>query len=185
MDFAARFENGLSYLKFLEQYGTAEQQSRWAAIHSQIVLTPPQVTLLQSFTRDMKVLVVAGAWCGDCVNQCPVFHQFSEISPQIQVRFFDRDVDADLAAELMICGGCRVPTLLFLSEDGYVCGRYGDRTLSKYRDMAATQAGAACPAGIGEKQPLLEQVTQDWLDEFERIQLMLRLSGRLRKRHGD
>jgi hypothetical protein len=26
---------------------------------------------------------------------------------------------------------------------------------------------------------------QDWLDEIERVQLMLRLSGRLRQKHGD
>jgi hypothetical protein len=26
---------------------------------------------------------------------------------------------------------------------------------------------------------------QDWLDEFERVQLMLRLSTRLRQKHGD
>ena len=185
MDFAAQFENGLSYVGFLEKYGTAEQQSRWAEVHSQIVLAPSQVTLLESFIRDMKVLVVAGAWCGDCVNQCPVFDHFSQVSTKIQVRYFDRDADADLADELMICGGNRVPALLFLSEDGYVCGRYGDRTLSKYRHMAATQTGVACPTGICESQPLVDQVTQDWLDEFERIQLMLRLSGRLRKQHGD
>ena len=185
MDFAARFEEGLIYSGFLEKHGTAEQRSRWADVHSQITLTSTQVNLLESFVRDMKILVVAGAWCGDCVNQCPVFDHFSVVNPKIQIHFFDRDADADLADELMICGGNRVPALLFLSEDGYVCGRYGDRTLSKYRHMAATQAGVACSTGIGESQSLLEHVTQDWLDEFERIQLMLRLSGRLREKHGD
>ena len=33
--------------------------------------------------------------------------------------------------------------------------------------------------------PLLVQVTQDWLNEFERVQWLLRLSPRLRQRHGD
>ena len=83
------------------------------------------------------------------------------------------------------CGAHRVPGVLFLSEDNYVCGRYGDRTLAKYRDMAEKQLGTACPTGIGEAQSLLASVTQDWLDEFERIQLMLRFSGRLRQLHGD
>jgi hypothetical protein len=31
----------------------------------------------------------------------------------------------------------------------------------------------------------LAAVTQDWLDEFERVQLLLRLSSRLRQKHGD
>lgn len=185
MDFSDRFESGLSYSAFLERFGTGEHRSRWAAVHEQVSLTTVQEGLLQSFVRDMKVLVVAGAWCGDCVNQCPIFDRFSQMNSKIQVRFFDRDADADLSAELMICGGNRVPALVFLSEDGFVCGRAGDRTLSRYRDMAATQLGAACPTGISQPQSLLDQVTQDWLDEFERIQLMLRLSGRLRKLHTD
>jgi hypothetical protein len=52
--------------------------------------------------------------------------------------------------------------------------------------MAAEQLGAACPTGIvPPAQPLLDAVIQDWLNEFERIQLMLRTSGRLRKLHND
>ena len=45
---------------------------------------------------------------------------------------------------------------------------------------------ATVPTGIAPpEQSLLESVTQEWLNEFERIQLMLRTSGRLRKLHGD
>ena len=36
-----------------------------------------------------------------------------------------------------------------------------------------------------DEQSLLDAVTQDWLDEFGRIQLILRTSARLRKIHGD
>lgn len=185
MDFAARYEQGLAYSDFLDKFGNDQHRSRWAAVRERIALSDPQRALLASFVREMKVLVVAGAWCGDCVNQCPIFDCFSEVNSRIQVRFFDRDEDSDLSNELTICGGNRVPSILFLSEDGFVCGRYGDRTLAKYRDMAATQLGAACPTGFGESQSLLEAVTQDWLNEFERIQLMLRMSGRLRQLHGD
>jgi len=185
MDFSARFESGLNYGDFLEKFGTDEHRSRWAGVHERVTLSHSQRELLESFVRQMKVLVVAGTWCGDCVNQCPIFDRFSQTNSKIQVRYFDRDADSDLSAELTICGGNRVPALMFLSEDGFVCGRHGDRTLSKYRNMAATQLGPACPTGIGQPQSLLDSVTQDWLDEFERIQLMLRLSGRLRKLHGD
>jgi len=48
------------------------------------------------------------------------------------------------------------------------------------------QAGPSCPTGIvASGDPLLAQVTQDWLNEFERVQWLLRLSPRLRKIHGD
>ena len=80
-----------------------------------------------------------------------------------------------------------MPSVLFLSEDGYPCGRYGDRTLSKYRQMAATQLGAACCRRASSVPTTVRSaaVTQEWLDEFERIQWMLRTSGRLRTLHGD
>jgi hypothetical protein len=48
------------------------------------------------------------------------------------------------------------------------------------------QLGAACPIGIAP--PDADEVAatlQDWLNEFERIQLMLRLSPRLRRKHDD
>jgi len=186
MDFAAKFDEGLSYQDFLTTYGTDEQQRRWAAVHEQIALTPEQRSLLAGFTRSMKVLCLAGAWCGDCVNQCPIFDHFALVSPQLQVRYFDRDAHPELGADLALCGAPRVPSLLFLSEDGYPCGRYGDRTLSKYRQIASEQLGPACATGIvAPKDAVLSAVVQDWLNEFESIQLMLRTSARLRKIHGD
>ncbi len=97
----------------------------------------------------MKVMVFAGAWCGDCANQCPIFDHFARATPKIHLRFFDRDDNPDLGDLISTCGAHRVPSVLFLSEDDHVCGRYGDRTLSKYRDMAEKQLGASCPTGIG------------------------------------
>ena len=186
MDFAAIFDEGLGYGDFLEKYANASDRRRWDAVHAEVRLTDAQRELLGGFKREMKVLAAAGAWCGDCVNQCPIFDHFAAANDKIQIRFFDRDEQPDLARELSICGAPRVPSLLFLSEDGHSCGRYGDRTLSKYREMAGSLDGAACPSGVvPPDRSLLENVTQEWLNEFERIQLMLRTSGRLRELHSD
>jgi len=186
MNFAEWFDRGFSYHEFLKKYANPEQQRRWNAIYEQAALTEGQQALLKSFRREMKVLVVAGAWCGDCVNQCPIFQRFAEASDRILVRYFDRDESAELARELSICGAPRVPSVLFLSEDGFPCGRYGDRTLAKYRTMVAGGQGPACSSGlVSAELALLQGVAQDWLNEFERIQLMLRTSGRLRQLHGD
>jgi len=102
------------------------------------------------------------------------------------IRYFDRDMHTDLQTAVRICGGKRIPFLVFLSEDDQLLGLYGDRTLAKYRQMAVDQLGPACPSGIEPPhQSLLDATTQEWLNEFERIQLMLRLSSRLRQKHGD
>jgi len=187
MNYQAIFERGLHYHDFLVKHGTADHRKRWEAMHKQIRLTQPQQELLEGFHREMKVICVAGTWCGDCVNQCPILDHFSQASPKIDIHYFDRDTHLDLSNELSICGAPRVPSVLFLSEDYYPCGRYGDRTLSRYRQLGGQLMGEACSTGIvaaGEEEQL-GMVVQDWLNEFERIQLMLRLSGRLRRIHGD
>ncbi len=134
----------------------------------------------------MNVLCLAGAWCGDCANQCPILQRFAEACPQIDLRFLDRDKHADVQRELLINGGQRVPVVVFLSEDFFECGRYGERTVSTYRHLASSMLGPACPTGTGKQDvSLVSAVAAEWLAEFERIQLMLRLSPRLRARHGD
>ena len=185
LDFAAIHSQGLSYTSFLDKYATPEQRRRWDAAHAAVTLSEPQRQLLASFVREMPVLVLAGTWCGDCVEQCPIFDHFAAATDRISLRFFDRDETPALAEELAVCGAARVPAVLFLSEDGKPCGRYGDRTLAKYRRMAADLTGAACPTGLGRDDALTAAVVQDWLHEFERNQLMLRTSGRLRQKHGD
>lgn len=185
IDFGEEFHKGLYYEDFLDRYATPEQRRRWDTAFEHFVLSDVQKELLRSFKREMKVLVLAGTWCGDCVEQCPIFARFAEVTDTIGLRFFDRDDQPVMAKALQICGAARVPAVMFLSEDNYPCGRSGDRTLSKYRKMAADLTGAACPTGLARDEELAAAVVQDWLDEFERIQLMLRTSGRLRQKHGD
>jgi thiol-disulfide isomerase/thioredoxin len=186
IDFTAKWDQGLDYKAFLAKHGSDEHRSRWEAFHAQVKLTEAQRSLLASFKRDMKVFCLAGAWCGDCVNQCPMFDHFAAASPRIALRFFDRDIHPDLAAELKLCGGARVPVLVFVSEDGNEVGRYGDRTLTRYRELVAKLDGASCPTGLVlPDQSTTAAVLQDWLDEFERAQWILRTSARLRQVHGD
>jgi hypothetical protein len=181
-----KFGQGLLYADFIGKYANEGQKQRWRQVHEQVKLTPAQTELLASFRRTMNALCLAGAWCGDCINQCPIFEHFVAAAPVIKVRYLDRDEHADVQRELQINGGDRVPVVVFFSEDGFEVARYGERTLSKYRQMMREQAGASCPTGIvSGADPLLAQVTQDWLNEFERVQWLLRLSPRLRQKYGD
>ena len=79
-----------------------------------------------------------------------------------------------------------MPVVLLLAEDFEFCALAGDRTLNRYRAVAQRQLGPACPTGIvAPDQNELAATLADWLGEIERVQLMLRLSPRLRDRHGD
>lgn len=186
MDWQTTFETGMGYADFLAQHGTAEHRNRWGVVYEQATLDEAAGGLLGGFVRQMNVFCLTGAWCGDCVNQCPILQRIAEASDRIDLRFADRDASAELKEALKVNGGHRVPVVVFLSEDFFECGRYGERTVSTYRHLAQKLLGAACPTGIGGvDESLLAAVTQEWLTEFERIQLMLRLSARLREIHED
>ena len=171
MNLFEKFQQGLPYADFLARYANDGQKQRWRQMHEHLRLTPAQRELLGSFTREMNVLCLAGAWCGDCINQCPNFELFATAAPVIRVRYIDRDEHADAQRALQINGGNRVPVVVFFSEDGFEVARYGERTLSTYRDMIEKQVGVVCASGLAKLgDPLLGRVTQDWLDHFERVQ---------------
>ena len=186
MDRPFLFRQALPYKDFLDRHANPAQRRRWDDSRGRVVLKPEQTALLASFQRAMPVVCLAGAWCGDCMNQCPIFDAFAEASPAIDLRFLDRDAFPEQTGSLTVNGGNRVPIVLFLSEDFHEVFRYGERTLSIYRKLAAEQIGPSCPTGsVPPDAGLLDRVVAEWLGEFERAQLILRLSPRLRELHGD
>lgn len=192
IDYAAIFESADNYDRFLERYAQPLDLARWQAKGKSLILTEAQQELLAGFKRRMNVLCLAGAWCGDCVDQCPIFERFTTHTDKIKLRFVDRDdCPEPLRDSLKVCGGNRVPVVLFLSEEFQPTGMYGDRTLVKYRAMTQSLTGDACstgltmPAAPGTMDPMTTAVVELWLGEFERNQLILRTSPRLRQKHND
>lgn len=181
------FNAGLAYAAYVAT-GSPDQQANWSRFASRVpALRPEQATLLGSFIRRMPVLVISGTWCGDCVQQCPLFPAIAAGNPgAIDVRFVDRDEHIELSNAVRICGGNRVPTVIFMNEDFEFVSILGDRSLTRYRAIAARSLGVSCPLpGAPVPPDEVAATMQDWINEFERVQLLLRLSAKLRQRHGD
>lgn len=181
-----KFEAASPYDTYVATGNEAQQQG-WQKIYDQTRLTDHQKTLITGFTRQMKILVSSGVWCGDCVQQIPLLQKIAEASNgKVDLRIVDRDKHADLAEQIQICGGMRVPVAVFMAEDFEFVSLFGDRTLTRYRAIAAKQLGAACAIpGAPVPDDELAGTLQDWLDEVERVHLLLRLSTRLRQLHND
>lgn len=181
------FSQGLGYDAYL-QSTEPEKADRWKAMAGQIPqLTTEQSARLRGHNRDMKVLVLSGAWCGDCVRQGPMLERIvSACGPQVELRLIERDADPELRDEMRILGAARVPAAVFLSEDYFEIGRFGDRLLTVYRKKVAREIGPACATGIvAPPSEELAAELAEWVDIFERMLLMLRLAPMLRERHGD
>lgn len=176
----------LDYAAYLAS-GKPEQKARWDELYPKVVLTDAQRALLGSFERQMNVIVVSGIWCGDCVRQGPMFQKIAEASNgKVNLKWVDRDEHMDLQEKVKVNAGNRVPVVIFAAEDFEPVGWYGDKPLARYRIQAAKQLGAHCPLpGAPVPQDELAAELADWVDEFERVHLILRLSARLRQKHGD
>jgi len=183
---ASEFARALAYDAYTAT-GKDHQQDAFTAVYEQAALTDAQRELLASFTREMRVIVLSGMWCGDCVAQVPLIARIAEANPDtILARYADRDEHAELSERFKINQGHRVPTVVFMAEDHAFIHALGDRTLSRYRAVASRQLGASCEIpGAGVADDEIAASLQDWINEFERVQLLLRLSPRLRQKHGD
>lgn len=179
------FDAALPYDEFLTTFGAAGDRERWDRGRAAVAFTPEQESLIRAFVRPMNVLVLAGAWCGDCSGQCPIFERVAELAPAVKPRYLDRDQHAEAQRELQINGGNRVPVAVFFSEDGFEVARFGERPLATYRQLVkgvVPEVATLLAAQVGEARAA---VVADWLREFERSQWILRLSPRLRRLHGD
>lgn len=175
---------GVAYGDYVRS--SPQHEAAWRAVESRVKLSPAQHTLIDGFIRRINVICLSGMWCGDCSAQGPMLAAIAGASSLVDLRWLDRDAHADLAEAVRICGGLRVPTVLFANEDFEFLSLLGDRTLSRYRAIAARQLGASCPLpGARVADDELSATLQDWVDEFERAHLIARLSPRLRTKHGD
>jgi len=183
---AAKFAMAVPYDAYLAT-GTPEQRETWTRASRAATLTHTQRSLLESFTRRVNVLVSSGLWCGDCAHQVPMLDQIARASRGvIDLRLLDRDTHEDLAGQVSICGGLRVPTVICMNEDHEFVGLAGDKSLSRLRAKAAKSLGTSCPLP-GADLPADEAAAtlQDWVNELERVHLLVRLSPKLRQRHQD
>lgn len=182
----ASFDKGLEYNQYVAS-GSPDQQQSWKAFGAKVALTPGQQDLIAGMTRQLKILVVSGTWCGDCVQQVPMLDAIARLNPKtLQLRLVDRDEHKALSDAVKICGGNRVPTVLFLNEDYEFLGLYGDKSISRLRAQAQKALGAACMLpGASVASDEVAATLQDWVQEVERAHLIARLSPRLRQRHGD
>lgn len=103
---------------------------------------------------------------------------------KVNLRIIEREGLIDLQDELRVLGALRVPIVVFLTEDFWEVGRFGERLLSVYRSKAAREIGRGVDLGVLSPKALRRE-TSEWLDIFERMLLMVQLAPPLRKRYND
>ena len=148
-------------------------------------LTEEQKKRLQGYNRRLNILVYSGTWCGDCSRQVPMLLKISEVAGEkVSIRLIERETSKELMEELRILGATRVPVIVFLTEDFWEVGRFGERLLSLYRSKMAREIGRGVDQGQLSPKSLAREMS-DWVDIFERMLIMVRLSPPLRRKYND
>jgi hypothetical protein len=179
------FEMAIDYKSYLSS-SDQKHFARWRQSELRAPdLTDEQRHRLSDLNREMNVLMYCGAWCGDCSRQGAYLKSIADAcGDTVRLRLIDRETSQDLQDELRIVGAPRVPVVVFLTEDFWELGRFGERTLSVYKSKAAREIGRGGDSGILSPRAR-ERELAEWVDIFERFLLMARLSPPLRKRHND
>jgi thiol-disulfide isomerase/thioredoxin len=179
------WDMALEYEEYLQE-SNPENVPRWRDSEGRIPeLTQEQLVRLRGYDRELNILFYCGIWCGDCARQGPILKRIADAAGErVNIRFIEREASEELQDELRILGALRVPVVVFLSEDFWEVGRFGERTLSVYRSKAAREIGRGADPGILSPRAR-ERELAEWVDIFERALTMLRLSPPLRIRHGD
>jgi len=179
-----QFESASPIRSYIDA-GKENYRTKWGAMADQVELSNEQQQRAATFHRKMPILFLSGIWCGDCVRQGPILQAITDASPGLELRLIERSEDR-LADELRINGALKVPVIVLLSEDFFEISRIGDRMLSTYRKKAQRELGPTCEVGLvppAAKELAIE--IDEWLNELERAQWILRLSPLLRMRYRD
>ncbi len=183
-----KFGQGVSFADFVDSGRPEGHHPPWEQRYSQLELNETQAAMVGGFTREMNVLSLTGTWCGDCALQGSAIARIAEANPdRIHLRYLPRQEEhTDLIIRSPINAGFRVPVTWFLAEDFEPVVVFGDRTLSRYRAIARKQLGQEL-SNVRAPAPAdpVQEVLREMLDIFERVQLVLGLSARLREKHGD
>ena len=140
------FDEAVEYDRYLAA-SPSEKAARWTQLARQLpALTDDERRRVEGYPPLLKLLLVSGVWCGDCVRQGPMLKQIVDACRgSIELRVIDRDASPPLRDEVRILGAKRVPVAVALSLEFFEVGRFGDRMLTTYRRKALTELGPACP----------------------------------------
>ena len=111
-----RFEQGMTFQQYLDQMGTNKET--FTKFLSEIKIRPEDKEALAKLGKKLKVMVITEDWCGDALYNVPVLAKLVEGTPNIELRVFLRDKNADLMDQYLNQGMFRsIPVFAFFDEN--------------------------------------------------------------------
>jgi hypothetical protein len=111
-----RFEQGMTFQQYLDQMGTNKET--FTKFLGEIKIRPEDKEALDKLGKKLKLMVITEDWCGDALYNVPVLAKLVEGNPNIELRVFLRDKNADLMDQYLNQGMFRsIPVFAFFDEN--------------------------------------------------------------------
>jgi hypothetical protein len=85
---------------------------------------------------DLRCLIIAADWCGDCVRNVPPVLKALEVTG-MPVEIFIKEQHEDLLDDFLVLGGRSIPIVIIADTGGYVLGFWGPRPAHVQEAMVA------------------------------------------------
>ena len=131
-----RFSQGMTFQQYLDQMTTNKDKllETMAATH----VTPQDRAVFTDRREKLNVLVLTEDWCGDALTNLPVLARMVEGAPNVEMRVFLRDQNADLMDQYLNRGLFRsIPVFVFFDADMKEVARFVERPpkITEYMDQ--------------------------------------------------
>lgn len=84
----------------------------------------------------VTVLALSEPWCGDCVENLPVFAKVASLYPFLRLAIFPRDLNLDIMDRYLTEGKRTIPVFVFFDDSGAEIGRFIERPPGAHAFMA-------------------------------------------------
>ncbi len=122
-----RFERGMTFQQYLDQMGTNKE--KLVQFLQEIKIRPEDREALEKLgEKKLNILVITEDWCGDALYNFPVLTKLVEDLPNVEMRIFLRDQNADLMDQYLNQGIYRsIPVFAFFDEKMNEIARFIER----------------------------------------------------------
>src|SRR5262245_2029350 len=161
-----RFQQGMTFQQYLDQMGTNKET--FTKFLSEIVIRPEDKEAIAKLGKKLKVMVITEDWCGDALYNVPVLAKLLEGNPNVELRVFLRDKNADLMDQYLNQGLYRsIPVFAFFDEHmnevarlierpGTITDQLEKKMLEVRRSMRAENLAQWRQDVVGEVRSLLK-----------------------------
>jgi hypothetical protein len=136
----ARFEQGLTYAKFLAN--STVNRDKFELYYAENPLTPDDLAFFKRAASapngPAKILALAEAWCGDVYRELPTVARIAEATGA-DLRIFLRDENADIMDEFLSNNGKSraIPVFVFYTRDTRYITHFTERSAGAHIELAS------------------------------------------------